>query len=227
VTSPWSWSPNARRYRNAKTGRFIGAAQMATLRDQFIIHQRDQMQAIADRVARDAITRRDMVLQAREVIKGTTLDCYALAKGGRGHMTQSDYGKVGAMVKAQYQYLQQLEQRLKDGKLSAAQLAYQLKAYVTATKTAFEAGKVASYGVPSLPAYPGQGSECLYNCKCRWNIVDTPDAWECTWTLSAAEHCPTCLRRAAEWNPLRVPKSVARYRADLDAALYAIAKGSL
>ena len=223
MTSPWIWLPKLKRYRNTKTGRFIGAAQMATLKDIFLAAQRDKMDALAAKLGRDAMTRREMILEAREVIKGTTLDCYALAKGGRGHMTQADYGRVGAMVKVQYAALQGLEQRLKDGKLSQAQLAYQLKLYVNATKAAFERGKVASYGVPDLPAMPGDGtSECRVNCKCSWKIVETDTEWQCTWQRSAAESCPTCVQRARLWAPLRVPKTVARFRVDLDSVLHTL-----
>lgn len=202
MPSPWVWTPKARRYRNTKTGRWIGTAQMTVLRDQYLGYQRDRMQALADRVGRDAMTRREMVLQAREIIKSVTLDTYALAKGGRGHMTPSDYGKIGAMCKAQYQYLQQLEQRLKDGKLSAAQLAYQLKAYVNTARAAYAEGQrgtaralgedeerrvlhpaehcpdcvaAANRGWQPIGTLPKIGeSECRHNCKCTFEFRKRP-----------------------------------------------------
>lgn len=58
-----------------------------------------------------------------------------------------------------------------------------------------------------LPAMPGEGTICLYMCKCKWSIV-TVNAeqgdYDCTWVLAADESCSTCLARAAEWSPLRI-----------------------
>ena len=46
---------------------------------------------------------------------------------------------------------------------------------------------------PGLPFYPGEGTECLTNCRCSWqdNGDDTY-----TWVLDAKESCATCLERA-------------------------------
>lgn len=54
-------------------------------------------------------------------------------------------------------------------------------------------------------------SECLTNCKCEWEIGYRMDSSGkrthllATWKLHPAEHCPTCLERAATWNPLEFP----------------------
>jgi hypothetical protein len=46
----------------------------------------------------------------------------------------------------------------------------------------------------------------LTNCQCRWEIVDRGDHWDCYWRLGIAEHCPDCVERARNWNPLTIPK---------------------
>lgn len=58
-----------------------------------------------------------------------------------------------------------------------------------------------------LPAMPGEGSQCLNNCKCQWDIVPINELagdYDCYWHLNPAEHCQTCLQRAKDWNPLEI-----------------------
>lgn len=53
---------------------------------------------------------------------------------------------------------------------------------------------------PGLPFYPGEGTECLTNCRCHWD--DNGDGTY-SWILTAKESCPTCEERAAA-NPYEV-----------------------
>lgn len=58
-----------------------------------------------------------------------------------------------------------------------------------------------------LPAMPRDGTTaCLGNCQCSWSIVelDGEGNYDCTWTMSAAEHCQGCKQRAQDWAPLRI-----------------------
>jgi hypothetical protein len=61
-------------------------------------------------------------------------------------------------------------------------------------------------GLPDLPAYPRDGSTvCRVYCRCQWQIKKRSDAlYEATWKLGQAEHCPDCILRAKQWNPLRL-----------------------
>lgn len=72
------------------------------------------------------------------------------------------------------------------------------------------AGKAAAVGLPTLPAYPKDGStRCLKNCYCGWNIKDLGGGdWDCYWMLNwtglPETHCEHCPRRALAWSPLQV-----------------------
>jgi hypothetical protein len=58
-----------------------------------------------------------------------------------------------------------------------------------------------------LPALPRDGtSQCMQGCKCRWEIAELEGDGnaDCTWALGAAEHCQTCVERAAQWAPLQI-----------------------
>lgn len=62
-----------------------------------------------------------------------------------------------------------------------------------------------------LPAMPGDGtSTCLTRCHCVWDIqqLDGDGNYDCTWEMSAVEHCQTCRQRALDWAPLRVRDGV-------------------
>ena len=122
-------------------------------------------------------------------------------------MTQSDYGRVGGLLKRQYQYLDNFAKEIGAGKLSQGQVETRSKMYINSSTQAFERGKASTLGLPQLPAYPGDGqTRCRTNCKCNWRIIDKETHWECTWNLNPAEHCDDCLANAARWNPLVIPK---------------------
>ncbi len=76
--------------------------------------------------------------------------------------------------------------------------------YGAATVTEYWEGK--TEGLP-LPAQPGQGTQCLGNCKCSWRIVwldKKAGDVDCYWELGKAEHCQTCEVRAEQWNPVYI-----------------------
>ncbi len=45
------------------------------------------------------------------------------------------------------------------------------------------------------------------NCKCSWDIkvldAEAGD-YDATWVMHPAEHCQTCIERAAQWAPLQI-----------------------
>jgi hypothetical protein len=64
-----------------------------------------------------------------------------------------------------------------------------------------------------LPAYPTEGSECMVNCKCYWEIdmvdIEAGD-FDCYWRMGGTErHCVTCPQRASDWSPYRIRGGVA------------------
>jgi hypothetical protein len=152
------------------------------------------------------ISHQEWVLGARQQIKWQFVSQYMLGRGGRAAMTQSDWGRVGAMLQTQYRFLQGFEQALINGELTEAQARNRLRMYIQAATQAHEKGLATAKGAPDLPQYPGDGNTvCLSKCGCHWELELGDDEWLATWTLGAKEHCPDCLENAAKWNPLRVP----------------------
>lgn len=100
---------------------------------------------------------------------------------GLSKATRAD---IKAAVKAQMEYLDKFD------------ISEMSEAAVRA-RAAMYAGSVrATYGkarYPGLPFYPGEGTECLSNCRCGWQD-NGDDSY--TWALDAKESCATCLERA-------------------------------
>jgi hypothetical protein len=58
-----------------------------------------------------------------------------------------------------------------------------------------------------LPAMPGEGTQCLVNCRCSWDVqqLDGDGNYDAHWRLGGSEHtCQTCVQRAGEWGPLKI-----------------------
>lgn len=203
MPSPWIWSVAARRYRNPLTGRFIGQTEMLALRDTYTAAQQTNAAGLAQRLIQGDISLGDWQRLMRADVKDSFISQYVLGHGGRGSMTQADWGRLGAMIKEQYRYLDGFAAAIGDGQLTEAQIAARAQMYHGSSTQAFERGSVLSMGAPDLPAYPGDGStQCLSNCRCHWDVRKTVEGWDAYWILdSGAENCPDCLERAATWTP--------------------------
>lgn len=222
--SVWTWDQASKRYRSSTTGQFLGPKQMIALRDQFVEAKRDVATTLANDLGAGNSSIQEFEVAFRREVKTVFVDQYVLGKGGRNAMTQADFGAVGRMIRDQYSFAHDFAVAIAAGSLSQAQIANRAASYFSSSTSAFERGRSASYGMPTLPAYPADGSQqCRSNCRCSWGIVETDDAWECTWVTSPGESCATCLDNAERWAPLVIPKSQGRNRADVERILYGVA----
>ncbi len=161
MASLWQWEPGTHRYRDTSTGRFLGRDAMLGLRDQFIERQKEQTTEIATRLTEGRTDINGWLTDMREAVKDSFVNEYILAHGGRNTMTPADWGRVGAMVKEQYGYLQHFAEDVQQG-MSEAQIANRSKMYIDAATQAFERGKAETMGLPRLPQYPADGNtQCL------------------------------------------------------------------
>lgn len=57
-----------------------------------------------------------------------------------------------------------------------------------------------------LPAMPGEGTDCLTNCKCMW-AIDTLEGnsnYDAYWRRGAGDSCATCRQRERTWSPVKI-----------------------
>lgn len=208
MPSPWVYDSNAHRFRDTRTGRLISQQQAVRLRDEFARAMRfERAGQLAGRLASGDMTVQAFTLAARQEIKAAYLAEYMLGKGGRHNMNQADFGRVGGLLRSQYGYLQNFANEIKAGNLSEAQVQWRLGLYMDSAGQAYERANAADRQIPEMPAYPKDGSsECKANDQCWWRYEETELEWLCTWTLTDAEHCNTCLDRADRWAPLHIAK---------------------
>ena len=207
ATKPlWIWEPDLQRYRDTKTGRFVGVQQMQGLRNEFIAAQQERLRGVVRAYANNNITYNEMTGSIKQTLKDTYIDMYTMGAGGRNNMTQADWGSVGGMIKEQHVYLDRLLGQIERAEISPRQAAARLNMYANSANEALWRG--IARGLPqTLPAYPGDGSTvCLTNCQCEWEIIETEEGFECYWRLGAAEHCPDCIQRSQTWNPYIIRK---------------------
>lgn len=204
--SLWAWDPKSKRYRNTKTGRFIGFTEMIGLRDKFTQAQADILAQITQKVFDGKINVNTWVRQTRKVIRASYTDMYALAKGGRFQLTQADLQRIEVMVREQYVFLNNFGDALPNMTDGAARARASM--YAHGSTSAFEEAKAGSFGIV-LPQYPGDGgTRCLSNCKCHWSIVEQKTQIKAYWKLEAgADHCADCLANASNYAPLIFAKS--------------------
>ncbi|MCG3207303.1 MAG: hypothetical protein FOGNACKC_00903 [Anaerolineae bacterium] len=216
----WEWNTKLRRYRNTKTKKIIGAAQMVELRDTFIERQQQRVADLAGRLVREEITVQEWALAQREIIKETYLAQYGMAVGGRQKMLPRDYGRIGAELRGQYKYLSDFAEEIRSGAFAAAtpdglsnRIAHRANLYIGSSVRSFEKGRVATYGdelYDALPQVPGDGeTACMTQCRCSLRIEETGTEYHVFWVLDKnAEHCDDCERLSKEWKPYIVPKII-------------------
>jgi len=165
-----------------------------------------RVEGLAEGFHDGSISRSEWLNGMRSAIKDAYVASYIAGKGGRSNMAQSDWGRIGGLLSAQYRYLGSFSDDLLSEDMSELQIAARSRLYISSSTQSFERGNAASRKLV-LPAYPGDGtSECMANCKCSWAISEYSDHWEAIWALSAAEHCDTCVERSTLWAPLYISK---------------------
>lgn len=198
----YQWDKKARRFRGPD-GRFIGAQKIRYLRDDVIRRRVAVTDALTKALYAGEISPVQFTYSMRTALKNTTMMEYMLGRGGRHVMTQSDYGRVGHMLKVQYGYLDGFTRDIIDGKLTLEQAQARAQLYVDSTRYAHERGKAASYGI-TVPEYPGLHP----NCQCYLTIQEQRNGdVHVYWRIGSANPCAECLAKRDEYNPYVISRS--------------------
>ena len=172
---PWTWNESSHRYHDAATGRFMARTEVLGYVQQSLDSARTAPAStlqggvnssgtdlLSNLVGNGMMNPRDWHEMMREEIKREYIREYMLGRGGRGSMTQADWGSVGGMLADQYRYLKDFAKLVSEGKLSEAQIRARSAMYINSAREGFERGQARAFGIPELPAYPGDGQTiCL------------------------------------------------------------------
>lgn len=202
----WSYNRKRGQYRDKRTGRFIGPATDARVRDDFNSRRRKDSDNLARQLADERLSVQGWEDGMRKLIDRQWTAQYLHGKGGRNNMTAGDRAQLRQLLREQYDYLRRFAIQIQAGDLSPAQIRARAQLYLNDSVRAYSMAHAAVFGL-NLPAHPGDGtSECLANCKCHWDIEEREDDFACTWQRTLLESCATCTLRGDEWAPLVLSK---------------------
>lgn len=118
-------------------------------------------------------------------------------------LSRAERQEIKQAVSKQLEYLRGFVDDVRAEKLSPAVIKARADLYGGATRETYSEARW--FGIP-LPFMPTQGSECMVNCRCRWDVEKLAGEgnYDAYWRLGQAEqHCTTCPSRAAA-SPYRI-----------------------
>lgn len=175
----------------------------------------DQSDELARQVYEGEITIGEWEEQMRQAIRQLYASAAAIGKGGWDLMTPADWGRLGPILKDQYQYLHGFAQYISDNRDTISLDYIRARARLYGEGAGY-ASNVTWAGTLErlLPWIPRDGStECLNRCHCQWNlsIVGSDGDWNlvrAVWQLNPADHCNTCVERDGHTVNIRVHNSI-------------------
>jgi hypothetical protein len=121
------------------SGKLLGRKETASLVGRTVdMATAAHLAPLAERVASGSITVDVWLTAMRTEVKNLYLTQYIVARGGLGQMTFADWGRLGAMLKDQYGYLDGFAEYIKANNPSAAYIAMRARLYADASHEAFE-----------------------------------------------------------------------------------------
>jgi hypothetical protein len=113
---PFRWDPRTGQYVNG-AGKFVSRAKVRSVIDDILKQESANARDLALGLRNGDISLEAWRLSMRELIKNVHLLDAAAAKGGWAQLGADDYGRIGAIVKKEYQYLERLSRGISSGKI--------------------------------------------------------------------------------------------------------------
>jgi len=115
LTPDYLWNEKAAQYVNKQTGRFVSRQVLRDQLDQVMEASGEAMGRLSGQLQRGSITLAQWQTGMMQQIKTTHLAAGAMQRGGWQQMTQSDYGRVGRIVREQYGFLRNFARDIANG----------------------------------------------------------------------------------------------------------------
>ena len=128
------------RYRNTENGRYVNRSDALAYVERSFDASRGVVNNYASAVAGGQISPADWRNQMREEIKGEYIRQYMLGRGGRGSMTDEDWGSTGGMLSEQFKWLDSFADEVAAGDMSEGEIAARARMYVNSAREAYERG---------------------------------------------------------------------------------------
>lgn len=115
LTPEYLWNEATHNYINRTTGRFVKRQVIRDQLDLVIDASSQVMRAISQQLRDGEIGLAEWQISMMQQIKTTHLASGAMQKGGWQQMTQSDFGRVGRIVRNEYGHLRDLAELIASG----------------------------------------------------------------------------------------------------------------
>ncbi len=109
------WNQAAGRYASRTSGRFIGQQTIRGELDKALDNVTDRLVLLAKDFRTGVIDGRTWQIESMSLIKQVHLIGGAMEKGGWANMTQSDFGRIGQIVRGEYAYYNNLIKQIELG----------------------------------------------------------------------------------------------------------------
>lgn len=176
------YNPDTARYRDSSSGKFVGRSAINDLLRTQVQGAESRLHDLATAYHENRISAASFVDMVRTESRRLELQNVALAKGGFDRLDFSDFGRVGASLRAQYAQIAGTAQDVADGKVSLPQLLNRMNAYA------------------------GEGRRLYFQTQ-RENAPQTAEGMTTIERrlLGNADHCPDCLDYYSQgWQPVGV-----------------------
>lgn len=196
----WQYHIPSKTYIDAE-GNPLSQATLNEVRDAYLGEMDDLIAAYADNLEKGDWSVTTFETEMRRRLKDAYIAEYVLGKGGVSQVTQSDYGRLGNMLKAQYKHLRNFLDDIGDEKETRGTVGNRARNFIGSARQAFSRGRGRAYGL-DLPYHPADGgTPCHGACRCHWDIDEDENEWRAYWKTTANESCAGCQSRAAESAP--------------------------
>lgn len=137
VLPAYGWDKGLARYRDQVSGKFVSRERITGLLEQRVNEAEGRLANLTAAYQSGKIAPSVWAVAMREEIKTIHLQNIALAKGGWDRLTQQDYGRVGAAVKAIYPKIAGSAADIQSGTVSEAQMLGRLTNYVGSARALY------------------------------------------------------------------------------------------
>lgn len=192
----FGWNPNAGRYVDLDTGRFLSRQRVEDIVEGRIEAGFERANNLLYAALEGTGRLEDWHAAMEQELKQAHLQIAALGKGGWNQMDQADYGRVGGKLGAEYGYLNDFAKAIKEGRLTLGDIENRMQQYESgiwssywksqdvamartgathedrvldpAAKHCDDCINYAGEGIVEIGTLPapGERSECGHRCRC-------------------------------------------------------------
>ena len=112
----YRWNVKAAQYADQATGRFVSRQLIRGQLEKVVDGSSQVMRALSQQLRDGNISLADWQLEMMQQIKTTHLAGAAMQKGGWQQMSQADFGRVGRIVRTEYEFLRNFAEQVASGK---------------------------------------------------------------------------------------------------------------